>query len=197
MVLWHLMYQQPWQVFCVANFTQFQRDFFEQPTCEVAQSLLGQVLCVSNNGMVKKGIIVETEAYTQDDAASHSFKRTPRSEIMYGMAGISYVYFIYGMYHCFNIVTEPQDNGAAVLIRALEPLQNLDNTNGPSKLCKQMGIDRKINGMDLLKNETIWLEKGQKIARNDIVFTTRIGIKQEVDLLRRYYIKNNKWVSKK
>lgn len=191
------MFQQQWQGFCVDNLTQFSRDFFEQSTCEVAQNLLGQILCVSKNGMLKKGMIVETEAYTQDDPASHSYKKTKRSETMFGMGGLCYVYFIYGMYHCFNIVTEPSGVGAAVLIRALEPIENLDNTNGPSKLCKQMGIDKNFNGMDLLSNNQIWLEKGQNIAKNGIISTTRVGINKAIDMKRRFFIKDNKWVSKK
>lgn len=174
---------------------RLSRDFFLQDTLIVAKSLLGCVLCRNIDGKIKKGIIVETEAYTQEDPSCHAFRRTKRSETMFKIGGLSYVYFTYGMHHCMNVVTEPEERGCAVLIRAVEPVENLENTNGPAKLCKQMQITRELNEIDLLKSDILWIEKGA--APSEIVTATRIGITQAKDYLWRFYIKNNPWVSKK
>ncbi|MHA1675849.1 MAG: DNA-3-methyladenine glycosylase, partial [Candidatus Njordarchaeales archaeon] len=128
------------------------RNFYERYTVDVARDLLGKVLVrVLSSEQILAGIIVETEAYRgQDDPASHAYgRKTPRNAIMYGKPGYSYVYFIYGMYHCLNVVTEPEGVPAAVLIRAVEPIfgielmkkyRNTDKisnlTNGPGKLCQ-------------------------------------------------------------
>lgn len=171
------------------------QEFFLQDTLVVAQNLLGAVLCRSIDGEIKKGIIVETEAYTQEDPSCHAFRRTKRSETMFKTGGISYVYFTYGMHHCMNVVTEPEERGCAVLIRALEPIcENLENTNGPAKLCKQMQITRELNEVDLIKSDILWIEKGS--VPSEIITTTRIGITQAKDYPWRFYIKNNRWVSK-
>ncbi|MEI8377365.1 MAG: DNA-3-methyladenine glycosylase [bacterium] len=171
------------------------QEFFERDTLCVAKDLLGAVLCRKVDGIVKKGIIVETEAYTQEDPSCHAYRRTKRSETMFKEAGLSYVYFTYGMHHCMNIVTEPKERGCAVLIRALEPVCNLDNTNGPARLCKQMQITRELNEIDLATSDVLWIEKGT--APLEIITTTRIGITQAVNYPWRFYIKDNKWVSKK
>lgn len=174
---------------------RLSRDFFERETLIVAQDLLGMVLCRQVGDTVKKGIIVETEAYTQEDPSCHAYRRTKRSETMFKEGGLSYVYFIYGMYHCMNIVTEPKERGCAVLLRALEPVGDLDNTNGPGKLCKQMQITKELNELDMTTSEELWLEQGDKPSK--IITTTRIGIKQAADYPWRFYIEGNKWVSKK
>lgn len=172
------------------------QEFFERDTLVVAKDLLGAVLCRQIDGVVKKGIIVETEAYTQEDPSCHAFRRTKRSETMFKDAGLSYVYFTYGIHHCMNIVTEPKERGCAVLIRALEPIMgDLENTNGPAKLCKQMQITKELNEIDLINSDVLWIEKG--IAPSEVVTTTRIGITQATDYPWRFYIKDNKWVSKK
>lgn len=177
--------------------TILNKSFYLKDTLEVAKSLLGCVLCRRIDGKVIRGIIVETEAYTQDDPACHTYKGiTNRSKVMFEEGGISYVYFIYGMHYCFNVVTEKKDLGCAVLIRALEPLNCNLKTNGPSKLCKALSITKDLNGIDLTTDKSdIWIEKGKTPA--DIIVTTRIGIKEAADYLRRFYIKDNKWVSKK
>ena len=171
------------------------QEFFERDTLCVAKDLLGAVLCRKIGDVVKKGIIVETEAYTQEDPSCHAYRRTKRSEAMFKDAGLSYVYFTYGMHYCMNIVTEPKERGCVVLIRALEPVCGLDNTNGPAKLCKQMQITRELNEVDLTSSDVLWIEEGT--SPEEIVTTTRIGITKAVDYPWRFYIKGNKWVSRK
>ena len=172
------------------------KSFYLKDTVEVAQKLLGCVLFRELEGKIYKSIIVETEAYTQEDAACHAYRGiTPRCEVMYGEGGAAYVYFIYGMHYCVNVVTEKKGRGCAVLIRAVEPLNYEAKTNGPARLCKALNITKKLNGADLTsKTSPIWIEKGEK-TDFEIVTTPRIGIKQNVDYPWRFYIKDNKWVS--
>lgn len=179
--------------------TIISNDFYERNTLEVAKSLLGCVLCRRTDDEVMRGVIVETEAYTQDEPSCHAYRgRTKRSETLFKKPGLAYIYFIYGMYHCMNVVTEKEGRGCAVLIRALEPVENLDDTNGPGKLCREMQITRELNEADLTsKKSNLWIEKGSEIQNTEIIQTVRIGIKQAVDYRWRFYVKNSKWVSKK
>lgn len=172
------------------------KSFYLKDTVEIAQKLLGCVLFRELEGKIYKSIIVETEAYTQEDAACHAYRGiTPRCEVMYGEGGAAYVYFIYGMHYCVNVVTEKKGRGCAVLIRAVEPLNYEAKTNGPARLCKALNITKELNGADLTsKTSPIWIEKGEK-TDFEIVTTPRIGIKQNVDYPWRFYIKDNKWVS--
>lgn len=175
------------------------RDFYNRNTLEVAKDLLGCKLCRNIDGQIISGIIVETEAYTQHDPACHAYKgKTPRAITLFKQPGIAYVYFIYGMYHCFNVITEPEDIAGAVLIRALEPI-NLDlKTNGPGKLCREMLITKEHNEVDLTsKDSNLWIEEGIDVSKSKIHTTTRIGIKQAADYPWRFYIKDNNFVSKK
>lgn len=174
------------------------RSFFTRDTITVAKDLLGKNLCRRYNDTLYKGMIVETEAYKQEDPACHAYCGfTPRNQVMFKTGGISYVYFIYGMHFCMNVVTEINGYGSAVLIRALEPILNIDNTNGPAKLTKAMHITRGENGLDLTNEESgLWIEENQEIAEENIVTTTRIGISQATDYPWRFYIKDNLWVSK-
>lgn len=174
------------------------RDFYNRNTLDVAKDLLGHKLCRELNGEVLSGIIVETEAYTANDPACHAFRgKTPRSATLFKTPGLAYVYFTYGMHHCFNVVTEEEEIAGAVLIRALEPVEGLTNTNGPAKLCKQMQITRELNEVDLTcKTSCLWIEEGIKVPKNKIHTTTRIGIKQAADYPWRFYIKGNSYVSK-
>lgn len=176
-----------------------ERGFYARETLIVAKALLGNILCRKIDDYVLKGVIVETEAYTQDDPASHAYRgATERAKTLFSEPGTSYVYFIYGMHHCVNMVTDREGFGSGVLIRALEPLNNIDNTNGPSKLCKAMQITRELNGNDVTSSSSpLWLEYGDKVNDIDIVQTTRVGITKAVDYPWRFYIKTNKWVSKK
>ena len=172
------------------------KSFYLKDTVEVAQKLLGCVLFRELEGKIYKSIIVETEAYTQEDAACHAYKGiTPRSEVMYREGGVAYVYFIYGMHYCVNVVTEKQGRGCAVLIRAVEPLNYEAKTNGPARLCKALNITKQLNGVVLTaKASSLWIEKGQSSDFN-VVTTGRIGIKQNADYPWRFYIKGNNWVS--
>ncbi len=175
------------------------KNFFNRNTLEVARELLGCKLSRKFNGKVLSGVIVETEAYTRDDPACHAFNgKTPRSLTLFKQPGIAYVYMIYGMYHCLNFVTEPEDTAGAVLIRALEPISPLENTNGPGKLCREMNITRELNEVDITgENSVIRVENHLKVPAKNIITTTRIGIKKAVDFPWRFYIKDNLFVSKK
>jgi len=192
----------------------FDRKFFNQSTLEVAKKLLGKFLVHNQKTEKLVGKIVETEAYSGiNDLASHASKgRTPRTEIMFGPAGYSYIYMIYGIYYCFNIVTENKNYPAAVLIRALEPVNPPINeyakttgrndpkpASGPGKLCRYMKIDKKLNSIDLTKN-ILWLEdRGLLLNQNNIVSSKRIGIeyaKHCKNYKWRFFIKNNIYVSK-
>lgn len=192
------------------------RSFYtRQNVLTVARDLLGKLLVVpTSNGKRVSGFIVETEAYRgPEDRASHTFggRRTKRTEAMYGLGGTSYVYFVYGMYNQFNVVTNTLDVPHAVLIRALEPVEGLDLmrkrrgdhpdrnlTSGPGKLCIALGIDRSLNKADLL-GDRIWLEEGMKVPRSQIVSGPRIGIdyaKEWIEKPWRFWIRGNSFVSR-
>lgn len=185
------------------------KEFFEKyDTLTLAQKLLGCTLVHESPEGRTSGIIVETEAYLQNDPASHAYrKKTARNAPMFEGAGLSYVYFIYGVYHCFNIVSETAGIGEAVLIRALEPVDGIDLMqqrrgttllknlcSGPGKLVTAMGIIRDFNFRPVYSENFHCLP--QKDEHFDIVATTRIGITQAADLLYRFYIKGNPFVSK-
>jgi DNA-3-methyladenine glycosylase len=158
--------------------------FFERSTLDVARSLLGQLLVLETRrgGSARVGRIVETEAYLgPHDLACHSSKgRTARTEVMFGPPGHAYVYLVYGMHFCFNVVT---GNGAAVLIRALEPVKNLDRrADGPGRLTQAMGITLKHNGLKL-DDSPLWLARGEPAGR--IARGPRIG----VDYARHWAVK--------
>lgn len=176
-----------------------KKEFFLRDTLTVAKELLGCVIVRNDNGLIQKGKIVETEAYTQEDPACHAYRgKTKRALTLYKEGGISYVYLIYGMYHCLNFVAREEDYGSAVLIRALEPIENVENTNGPGKLCREMKIDRSFNEINVCSDESpVYLLEGDKIPEKNIITTTRIGIKEAADYPWRFYIKDNKFVSKK
>lgn len=183
--------------------------FLEGSAVEAARSLLGWELHLDTPAGRVGGRIVETEAYDQTDAASHSYKgRTSRTDVMFGPAGHMYVYFTYGMHYCANVVTCPIGHGAAVLLRALEPLEGteimqanrkgrggLELTNGPAKWCQAYGIDRSWNSHDLYK-PPLRLVVMEPLPDQDIVQTTRIGISQAKDIPWRFYINGNPYVSK-
>ena len=199
------------------------KEFYNRSAIDVANDLLGKVLVREVDGRILKGKIVETESYIGAiDKACHAYngRRTKRAEILYSDCGVAYVYFIYGLYHCFNVVTNEKDVAEAVLIRAIEPLNEFDYisqvrykkqfkelsktqiknlTNGPSKLCLAYLIDKDLNGDKLYEQGKIYLEESEE---NDfeIVKTKRIGIdyaEEAKDFLWRFYIKDNDFVSKK
>lgn len=160
---------------------------------------------------------METEAYGPDDPACHGYRRrTPRTQVMYGPAGFAYVYLIYGMYHCFNVVTDQVDVVSAVLVRALQMVDPLPDwvpakkrqqphrvAAGPGKLCQVMKIDRQLSDRPLLPSQALWLESRSpslqtQFDREDLtlVQTTRIGISQGQDIPWRWYLKDNPAISK-
>ncbi|PKM81377.1 MAG: 3-methyladenine DNA glycosylase [Firmicutes bacterium HGW-Firmicutes-13] len=183
------------------------KDFFLNDTVKVAQNLIGKYLKHSLPEGEVMGRIVETEAYlSRDDPACHAFRgKTRRNEAMFGSPGTSYVYLIYGMYYCFNVVTQKEGVGEAVLIRALEPLKGIDYmryrrgtskqydiTNGPGKLCQAMGINKEHNGKSLNQGNLIILDSKEKPP---IEKSPRIGINVAAEKLLRFYIPGNPYVS--
>ena len=178
------------------------RDFYAQDTIEVAKALLGKLLVHKVDGVEYVGRIVETEAYLgPHDLAAHSCRGlTPRTQVMFGLPGYAYVYLIYGIYNCVNVVTEGEGHASAVLIRALEPVKNIDkSTRGPGLLCKAMHIDRTLNAHDLLSDD-FYIAENTEVKKITIVKKKRIGVdyaKHWANRLLRFYIKNNAFVSKK
>ncbi|MBA2650496.1 MAG: DNA-3-methyladenine glycosylase [Legionella sp.] len=177
------------------------RAFYNRDTRIVAQELLGCQLVHRFEGIERIGTIVEVEAYLgQHDLASHTSKGlTKRTSTMFGPPGHAYVYLIYGMYYCFNIVTEPEGIGSAVLIRAIEPIANIqERTSGPGLLCKALNIDTSMNGCDLL-SENLFVNQAVKPHPLNIVAAPRIGVsyaKEWAHELLRFYIKGNTYVSR-
>ena len=144
----------------------------------VARELLGKLLVHQAGGVTRVGKIVETEAYLgEHDLAAHSSKgRTRRTEIMFGPPGYAYVYFIYGMYYCVNVVTERAGHASAVLLRAVEPVKNLEGrTCGPGLLCRAMKIDKALNGHDLLSDD-FFIAAPETVEEIPIVKGPRIGV---------------------
>ena len=194
---------------------KFQRAFFERDTLSVARALLGQRLIRSLQGQRISGRIVEVEAYVgEDDAACHaSSGRTARNAVMFGSGGHAYVYFVYGMHHCFNVVTEEEGMPAAVLVRALEPVEGIDLmrarrggregvelTNGPAKLCYALEIDRSLNGTDLVLSDELWLEREATIGDDRIGSGPRVGIRGDQTALAaawRFWVTGCPYVSKR
>jgi DNA-3-methyladenine glycosylase len=193
------------------------REFYTRKnTLLIARQLLGCHLVVPTaDGERVSGRIVETEAYLgPEDKASHAYgnRRTLRTETMFGEGGAAYVYFIYGMYYQFNVVTGKRDVPHAVLLRALEPLEGLGRmrerrpaktdrelTSGPGKLCQALGLDRSFNGADLLR-ERVWIEAAEKrIAPRRIASGPRIGVDYAAEYAEkpwRFWIKDNVYVSR-
>ena len=186
------------------------RSFYKRPTLDVARDLLGQILVFATNEGECSARIVETEAYIgQDDPACHAARGpTARNRVMFGQPGFSYIYFIYGMYYCFNVVTERDGFPAAVLIRAAEPLagQDIMRSNspkgtperilsGPGKLCRSFGLTTKHSGLDLT-GDLVRLMKGERRS-GKIVQGSRIGIKDGVDLPYRFYLDDSLAVSRR
>lgn len=183
-------------------------DFLAGQVDDVARRLLGCVLERELDGHIVRVRIVETEAYDQDDEASHTYRgQTPRNETMFGEAGHLYVYFTYGMHYCANVVADKVGHGAGVLIRAVEPIEGLDViearrnmsgvnvTNGPGKLCQALGIDFALRGQDL-RMSPLKLFTGELRDDEAIVTSPRIGISRAKDIHRRFFIAHNPYVSR-
>jgi len=182
---------------------KLDRGFFNRNTLKVAQELLGKFIVRRYGKKIITGKVVETEAYMGPlDLASHASRgKTPRTEIMFGKPGIAYIYLIYGMYYCFNVVTEKKSYPAAVLIRAIETSGNEKLANGPGKLCYFFKIDKLLNGEDTTTSKKLWLEdRREKIKKSEIIARKRIGVdyaQHSQHYLWRFYIKDNLCVSKR
>jgi DNA-3-methyladenine glycosylase len=178
------------------------RPFYDRDSEQVARELLGCYLVHVVDGVQRVGRIVEVEAYLgPHDLAAHSSKGlTPRTRILFGPPGHAYVFLVYGMHWCMNVVTEREGYGAAVLLRALEPVQNLEmRTNGPGLLSRAMGIDSRVNGHDLL-SDNFFIAPPPAPESFEIVATPRIGVAYSgswAHELLRFYIKENRFVSKR
>jgi DNA-3-methyladenine glycosylase len=177
------------------------RSFYDRDTILVARELLGKWLVHQTGGLRLVGKIVEVEAYLgEHDLAAHSSKGlTARTKIMFGPPGHAYVYFIYGMYFCMNVVTEREGHASAVLLRALEPVANLaGRTCGPGLLCRAMKIDRRLNGHDLLSDD-FFIAAPENAEKTTIVKRPRIGVdyaKHWTKRLLRFYLKGNAFISR-
>jgi len=179
---------------------RLNQNFYNHPTRKVASQLLGKFLIrqIGNKKIV--GEIIEVESYIgPNDLASHASRgRTKRTELMFGEAGFWYIYLIYGMYYCLNIVTEHKNYPAAILLRAVKPISGLKpeiKTDGPGKLCRAFKIDKSLNGKAAFaKNCQLWIEdRGIKISPRQIKKSTRIGVDyagEYKDKLWRFLLKN-------
>ena len=194
--------------------TPFPREFYLQDTLTVAQALLGQLVWRRlPSGEVLSGLIVETEGYLKDDPACHAYRGlTPRNRTMFGPPGHAYVYFTYGLHMMLNLVCAPEGTAEAVLIRAIEPVEGVDTmrlnrggiesalllTNGPGKLAQALALTRQDDdGADVTDPRADLQILPQAHPPFEVVSTTRIGISQGIDAPWRYYIKGNKWVSRR
>lgn len=181
-----------------------ERAFYDRDTAEVARELLGRWIVRRVDDSWRIGRIVETEAYLgPHDRASHSSKGcTARNRTMFGPPGHAYVYRIYGLHYCLNAVTQPTGRGAAVLIRALEPVRGLDaNTRGPGLLCRALAIDRSFDGVDLLGADLFVAEPPTlDLNSHGIVRRPRVGVDYAGPWARRllrFYLRDNPWVSRR
>src|SRR5450756_912544 len=183
--------------------TRLARAFYARDTLVVARALLGQRLVRTVDGRRCSGLISEVEAYTgPDDEASHAFRRTPRSAIMYGPPGHAYVYFIYGTNFCMNAVAKSAEQAAgAVLLRAILPQEGIDLTrvrrgavperhltDGPGKLCKALAIDRTLYGTDRTTSDELFIEDGLAVPDAEVLRTSRLGVVGTVLALARPWL---------
>ena len=177
------------------------REFYDRDAEAVAPELLGMLLAHRSGDVLRVGRVVEAEAYLgPHDRAAHSSKgRTRRTEVMFGPPGHAYVYLIYGMYHCLNAVTGPGENASAVLIRALEPVRNVEgNTRGPGLLCRALEIDRARNGLDLLGDDLFFAEPEDR-EPIEVAAGPRVGVayaKEWAEKPLRFWIRGNAFVSR-
>jgi DNA-3-methyladenine glycosylase len=203
-----------------SDFKKLPRSFYLRPTVTVAEDLLGKFIVRKIRGNILVGKIVETEAYCENDPASHSFRgKTKRNEVMFWEGGHLYVYFTYGMHFCSNVVTREEGIGEAVLIRAVEPIAGIETmiknrskrksaltvkwrngvleglTNGPARVCEAFGFGRKENGIDLLGDE-IFIAQAKRISEIQIGTSSRIGIQNGVEKQWRFFVKNNSFLSR-
>ncbi len=187
------------------------RSFYVRPSLEVASGLIGRLLVRTlADGTRLVARIVETESYTEEDPASHSYRgRTPRNEVMFGPPGRMYVYFTYGMHFCANVVTGREGEGSAVLLRAAEPIAGLDEMArrrgvsdpfllcaGPARLTKALGIGREENGEDLVRGTGLRILEGSPVTRSLIGRSARVGVSSGAERLWRFFVEGDPFVSK-
>jgi DNA-3-methyladenine glycosylase len=187
------------------------RSFFARPSPVVAPDLLGRVLVRTRaDGTRLAARLVETEAYQEDDPASHSYRGpTARNGVMFGPAGHLYVYFTYGMHFCMNVVTGAEGAGSAVLLRAAEPLEGVDEMtrlrggrpprelcSGPARLCQAFGVDRTDDGTDLVRGGAMWLESGDADGGGRVAAGVRVGISVGLERAWRFRLEGDPWVSR-
>lgn len=186
------------------------KEFFQQPTVTVARELIGKLLFRRTENQIYSARIVETEAYlpSGDSACHAAVKRTARNEVMFSAGGIAYVYAIHAK-HCFNVVTEPEGLGCAVLIRAAQPISGIDEMkmlrqtdsihnllSGPGKLCQAMQIGKLVNGADVTKRNGVWIEAdGDLVEPSSIKTTNRIGVTSAEELQLRFVLANSEFAS--
>jgi DNA-3-methyladenine glycosylase len=190
--------------------TVLPRTFYARTAVEAAPDLLGRILVRQlSDGQLLRARIVEVEAYEQDDPASHSFSGpTPRNRAMFGPAGHLYVYLSYGVHHCMNVVTGRSGVGSAVLLRAGEPLEGIeamsrlrgrgairDLCRGPGRWASSFGVDRALDGCDLVSGGQIWITPGRPLARDAIASGPRVGISRAVDHAWRFVERGSPWAS--
>ncbi|MEA3500066.1 MAG: DNA-3-methyladenine glycosylase [Candidatus Marinimicrobia bacterium] len=196
---------------------KLNKSFYTRDVITVAREVLGKIFVNKIGDVLLSGKVVEVEAYHgATDKSAHSYNGiTKRNNIMFETGGLLYVYFIYGIHNCCNIVTGKQGEGDAILIRGIEPLSGIEKmsfnrykknnisnseklnlSNGPGKICQAFKINRDQNGINLTGNQ-IYLLNNKKIKEEEIISTKRIGIKRSEALQWRFYIKNNQYVSKK
>lgn len=188
------------------------RAFYKRKVVKVAIDLLGKILVRKYNNKILSGKIVEVEAYNGvTDPASHAYKgMTPRNKVMWDHPGKVYVYTIYGIHYCLNLIAEPKGIPAAVLIRALQPIIGIEEmiknrgvndltklTNGPAKLTQALKITKELNGIDATVKDALYVVNPPSKENIEIVSSKRIGITKGTNKLWRFYIKNNPFVSKK
>ena len=186
------------------------RSWFDRPAPEVAPELLGRHLVRRlGDGTVCRVRLVETEAYEPDDPASHSFRGpTTRNATMFGEPGHLYVYLIYGMHHCLNVVTGPVGHGSAVLLRAAEPIDGLEAMRrnrgterdlllcrGPARLAQALGVDRSFDGADLCTSEDLWLEPGDPLPLRRMHRTVRVGLSRGAEITWRWLESGSRWAT--
>lgn len=195
---------------------KLSREFYTRPVLKVAKELLGKILVKKERGKILAGKIVEVEAYDgKFDEASHSYRgKTKRNEVMFREGGYFYVYFTYGVHHCCNVVTGKEGHGAAVLIRAIEPVTGIETMamrrfgirkinekqfynlcNGPGKICEAFAFDRTHSGLDLTGNK-VYIIDAPLLKKSEIGISKRIGISKSIELPWRFFIKASKFLSR-
>jgi DNA-3-methyladenine glycosylase len=195
----------------VAAGRRLPRSFYARKATDVAPDLLGRLFVRMLPGGVRLvARIVETEAYTEGDPASHSYRgRTPRNEVMFGRAGFLYVYFTYGMHFCMNVVTGMDGEGSAVLLRAAEPMEGVEEMarrrgtadalalcSGPARWAEAFEVARGNNGADLVRGPDLYVLEGERLARSAIARTTRVGVTVGADRRWRFLVKGDPYVSR-